>query len=441
MSSHKAMLSSLATLSLCLSLTACNGREEASARATGDADAIVSIDGCQNYEASPGVTKDKILLGSSFASSGPLAVLAQLAVGFDAYFDYANAELGGVDGRDVEVVSYDDAYDPSRTVTNVNKLVDEDEVLALFSILSTAGNYAIWDRTEATCVPNLMSSTAAADFKETMDHRWSLNNLFPFRLEAVALANTLAKDQGAKTLAVLYEAGDFGQSFLDGLKSVGDDLGLEVVASESFQATDPAVTTQVATLADSGADAVLVVAAGTMCAQALNTIADTSWKPVIAVPYTCTSKSLMTLADPAASQGVISVTSLKDPASPRWSADPAVLKYKAAVQKYAPKADENDAFVSNGWFYGEVVYNILKNAKELTRQSVMSSALSLDALTTAMTLPGVELSTSVDDATVLESVQVEQYDSRRQDWAFLDGAEVLPEGESAVVEYSYADTE
>lgn len=437
---RKATISSLA-VALCLTTAGCGGRGTTEKSSSGDADAVVSVDGCQNYDGAAGVTDDKIILGSSFPSSGPLATLAQLADGYEAYFDYANAELGGVDGKDIEVVSYDDGYDPSRTVTNVNKLVSQDKALALVGVPSTAGNFAFWDRTETSCVPNLMASTGAADFKATREHQWSLSGQFPYRLEAQALAHAMSEDHGVKTVAVLYQAGDFGEAFLDGLEAASGDLGLKIVAKESFQATDPSVTTQVTSLASSGADAALVVAAGTPCAQALDAIGKTSWKPLVAESYTCTSKSLMTLADPAASQGVLSVTPFKDPASPRWANDAEMSAYRDAVRKYRPKADEDDSFVANGWFYGETVYNILKNADELTRQGVMSSALSLDALSTSTTLPGVVLNTSVDDPTLIEGVQVQQYDSTAKDWVFLDGANVLPDGKTAIVEYEYAATE
>lgn len=428
-------------LALCLIVAACGGRDaDDGEAAAGNADAIVSIENCQNYNGTAGVTEDKILLGSSFPSSGPLATLAQLADGYEAYFDYANAELGGIDGRDVDIVSYDDAYDPSRTVTNVNKLVNEDEVLALIGVPSTAGNFAFWDRTEAACVPNLMASTAAADFDATMEHRWTLNALLPYRLEAQALAETLSKDQGAETVAVLYQAGDFGDAFLEGLEAASESLGLDIVAKESFQATDPSVTTQVTSLASSKADAALVVASGTPCAQALDSIADTSWDPVVAVTYTCTSKSLMTLAEPKSSQDAISVTPFKDPESPRWADDKDMQTYRAAVQKYRPSADVDDSFVATGWFYGETVYNILKDSNDLTRQGVMDSALSLDGLTTATTLPGVELSTGSDDPTLVESAQVQQYDAAASDWRFLDGDEVLSGDQTAILKFDYAAT-
>ncbi len=438
---YRKALVSLAALSLCIPLAACGGRDDTSAKAEGDSDSVVSIDECQSYEASPGVTDDQILLGASYPSSGPLATLGQLAQGFNAYFDYANAELGGVDGRDVKVLGYDDGYDPSRTVTNVNKLVDKDKVLAMMAVLSTAGNYAIWDYLEASCVPLLMSSTAAATFEEAVDHRWTLDGMVPYRLEAIALANTLVKDQGVKTLAVLREAGDFGDAFMDGLESVGDELGLKIVASESFQATDPSVNTQVSTLAATGADAALVVAAGTMCAQAMDAIGDTSWDPVVALSYTCTSQSLMTLAKPESSRGVISSTALKDPGSARWKDDADINAYKTAVAKYAPKANENDSFVAAGWHYAEVIYNLLKDSKKLTRQDLMSAALSVDGMKTMMSLPGVPLKTSSDDPTLTEGVQIQQYDPSAKDWVFLDGAEPLSGDQTAIVEYAFADTQ
>lgn len=401
---------------------------------------IVSIAECQDYQAAPGVTDDKILLGSSFPSTGPLAVLAQLAQGYRAYFQHVNAEEGGVGGRKIEVVSYDDAYDPSRTVTNINRLISEDKVFALIGVPSTAGNFAFWDRTEANCVPNLMASTAAADYPTAMKHRWTLNGLLPYQVEGQALIRALHEHSDAKKVAVLYQAGDFGNSMLKGIESESTDLGMDIVGKESFQATDPSVTTQITSLASTDADALVVVASGTPCAQALDAVTKTSWKPQIAVSYTCTSRALMTLADPAGSEGVLSVTPFKDPSASRWASDEGVKTYREAVKKYEPDANPDDSFVANGWFYGEVVYEILKRAPGLTRQDVMDSALSLSDVEVSMALPGVKLSTSADDATPIESVQLQRYDAAAKEWQFMDGSTPLKDGETKILTFDFAKT-
>ncbi|WP_433413268.1 ABC transporter substrate-binding protein [Microtetraspora malaysiensis] len=415
------------------------GRTSTDSRQDGDSgDHVVSIAKCQDYQPTAGITKDKILLGSSFPSSGPLAVLAKLAQGYRAYFKYVNAKDGGIGGRKIEVVSYDDAYDPSRTVSNVNRLINEDKVFALVGVPSTPGNFAFWDRTEASCVPNLMASTAAADYATTIKHRWTLNGLVPYHTEGQALAQALHEHSGAKKVAVLYQAGDFGGSMLKGVEAESSALGMTVVSKESFQATDPSVTTQITSLAATGADALVVVAAGTPCAQALDAVSKTSWKPQVAVSYTCTSRALMKLASPAGSEGILSVTPFKDPSARRWSSDEGAKTYRESVKTYEPDADPEDSFVANGWFYGEVVYAILKNARSLTRQDVMDSALSLSGVTASMALPGVTLTTGSADATPVESVQLQRYDAATHEWQFMDGGSPLQDGQTKILTFDYA---
>jgi branched-chain amino acid transport system substrate-binding protein len=420
-----------------LVLAGCGGGRESGDAGTEGAvtNGVLNLDACENYQASPGVSDSEILLGSSFPASGPLATLGQLAQGYRAFFDYANAELGGVGGRQIKVVSYDDGYDPTKTTANVNRLVEQDKVFALMGVPSTAGNFAFWDDTEAKCVPNLMSSTAAAQYDAAMKHRWTLNGLVPYRVEATALADHLKADPKLNSLAVLYQNDDFGKAFLNTFEKTLQGSNIKVTSKQPFQVSDASVTTQVTNLASGKAGSLAIVASGLRCPQALDAVAASGWKPKIVMPYTCTSPSLMKLAKPAGSDGATSLSWYKDPQHTMWKDDQAMKTYRAAVAKYQPKANVDDSFVANGWTWGALVYDILKRSPKLTRADVMETALKLNKVSAGLSLPGLTFNTTKDDPNFVESMQLMRYDGTKKEWTFIKGDTVLPPGQTAIVDY------
>jgi branched-chain amino acid transport system substrate-binding protein len=424
----RALVALLAVLALVAA--ACGGgrededtaeENEAAAESTGDEAAeFLHVDECEEGF-TQGVTEDEIVIGSSYPQSGTFAAFAEISTGYRAYFDYVNEELGGIDGRQIRFVSLDDGYEPGRTAQNAQRLVQEEGVFALFNVIGTSNNQAIWDDLEDQCVPNLFAGTGSPLWGDP-EHAWTVGSFPSYSLEAVMYAQYLEENDPDATVALLTQNDDFGQSYVDTFKAAIEGTDISVVAEETYEFTNPDTTSQVTSLASSDADAVVLGTTALACPNALTAINASSWEPTIFISGTCTSPTLVGLAEPGAAEGIISVTAFKDPRDPQWAEDEAMQEFLDKGREYGGRGiDLENSIVAYGWTMGALLVDTLSNAAELTRPAVMEAALNIDNLVTGLALPSSAFNTSIEEGDKFpeEVLQLMQYSEQLGYYEFL----------------------
>jgi len=426
---------------LSLVAAACGGgrdegadNEEAAAGVSEELTEQLHIDECEG-DLTAGVTEDTIRIGSSFPQSGPFAAFASISDGYQAYFDMVNAD-GGVAGRQIEFVALDDAYEPGRTATNVQRLISEEDVFALFNIIGTPNNLAIWDTAEEECIPNLFAGTGSPLWGDP-EHAWTVGSFPSYSLEAVMYRDYLEENDPDARVALLTQNDDFGAGYRDTFESAIEDTDIEVVAEETYEPSNTDVTSQITSLAASDADAVILGTTALACPNALNAVNGTNWEPTIFISGTCTSPLLVGLAAPGAAEGIISVTAFMDPRDPQWAEEERMQEYLDGMAEFSGLGEEdiNDSIRAYGWSMGALLVHTLENAEELTRPSVMESALNLEEALVGLALPSSPFDTGVDDKYPEEVLQLMQYSDDLGYYEFLGEpsdfedrtAEVTPE--------------
>jgi branched-chain amino acid transport system substrate-binding protein len=360
--------------------------------------------------ADPGITDESIKLGGSYPFSGPASAYRSIAEGAKAHFEYVNAN-GGVDGRKIEFLTLDDAYEPPRAVENARRLIQQEEVFALFNTLGTPNNAAIWDYVNEQEVPHLFVATGASLWGADIDgHPWTIGWQPDYVTESQVYADFLEKEKPDAKVAILYQNDAFGEDLLNGFKEAIKGTNVKIVAEESYEVTDPTVSSQVAKLADSGADTFLNITTPKFSAQAIAAVAKLGWKPLHILNNVGASKALV--LQPAGlenAQGIVSTSYYMDPEDPQWADDPAMKEYDAAMKKYAPRANPDDPFHIFGWGAASTMVEALKGMKEPTRKALMDSVRNLD-MEVPILLPGIEVKTGPDDGYPIEAMQIMRFE-------------------------------
>jgi ABC-type branched-subunit amino acid transport system substrate-binding protein len=394
-----------ALLALALVAAACGGRDEegggnggggGDGEGGGEAAAqLADPAACQNYDGTQGVTDDTILIGNSLPQSGTFAVFDKVRVGIQAYFDYTNAN-GGVEGRQLELKSLDDAYLPERTRANVEQLVGTDGVFALLGNVGTENNQQVQQylAENGLCVPNLAVATGFPGFGDPAQDPWIINGLPGYGLEAVAFADYLKENKPEAKVAILSQNDSFGQSYVDAFKAAIEDTDITVVGEQTF---DPKVETspqgQVTTLSGSGADTLFLGVTSIPCPNALRAVKDAGWTPLTYVTLTCSSKVLMSLAGDAA-EGAISTRATYDPADPGSAEQPGVKEFKTEGAAVGLSAEDlDDLNVAAGWGFAAYLVQLLQASPELERAAVMNTAWSQDDVSFGMNVDGITWNT------------------------------------------------
>jgi branched-chain amino acid transport system substrate-binding protein len=359
--------------------------------------------------ADPGITDTTIKLGGSYPFSGPASGYGTISRGANAYFQYVN-DQGGVNGRKIEFVTYDDAYEPQRALTNARRLVEQDEVFALFNTLGTANNLAIWDYANQQEVPHVLVATGASDWgADIQAHPWTIGWQPNYVTEARVYAQYLKENKPDATVAVLYQNDAFGEDLLGGFEEAIKGTGIRIVDRQSYEVSDPSVASQVNKLAASGADVFLDITTPKFGAQAVAAVAQTSWKPLHLLNNVSASKTqVLVPVGLENAQGIITTAYFKDPEDPQWADDEAMRTYKENLAKYEPDADPNETFNAYGWTVASTLVEALKQMKEPTRESLMEAVRNLD-VEIPMLLPGIRVQTSPTDGYPIEAMQISQF--------------------------------
>ena len=367
----------------------------------------------KNY--GPGVSDTEIKIGQSFPYSGPLSAYSAIAKTQAAYFKKINEE-GGVNGRKITFVSIDDGYSPPKTVENVRRLVEQDEVLALFNVLGTPTNTAILKYVDQKRVPNLFVATGASKFGDPKNNPWTIGWQPTYHIEMGVFARYIIKNLPKAKVAVLYQNDDSGRDFLAGVHDGFGDLRSKMIVAEiSYEVTDPTVDSQVLSLQASGADVFLITTPPKATAQAIRKAAAIGWKPQIFISQI--SSSVDFVLKPAGLEnatGILSTNYGKDPSDPTWKDDRGVLDYLAFMKKHNPDANAMDLFNVYGYGTAQTLVDVLRHCgDDLTRENVMRQAANIKDLELPMLAPGIRLNTSPSDYYPIEQEQMIRFDGTK----------------------------
>jgi branched-chain amino acid transport system substrate-binding protein len=359
----------------------------------------------------PGIDDESIKLGGSYPFSGPASAYRSIAVGARAHFKSVNAE-GGVDGRKIEFVTLDDAYEPPRAVQNARRLIQQEEVFALFNTLGTPNNVAIWDFVNEQEVPHLYVATGASAWGADVEgHPWTTGWQPDYVTESQVYADYLEKEKPEAKVAVLYQNDAFGEDLLNGFKEAVKGTDIEIVAEESYEVTDPTVSSQMAKLASSDADTFLNITTPKFSAQAIAAQAKLGWKVLHILNNVGASKKLV--LEPVGlenAQGIVSTSYFMDPEDPQWADDPAMVEYKEGMERFEPRADPEDPFHVYGWAVANTMVRALEGMEEPTRAALMDSVRNMEEEIPIL-LPGIKVQMDGEgDTYPIEAMQIMRFE-------------------------------
>ncbi|MBV9459307.1 MAG: ABC transporter substrate-binding protein [Bradyrhizobium sp.] len=362
-----------------------------------------------------GASDTEIKVGQTVPFSGPASPYATIGKTQAAYFKMIN-DQGGVNGRKINLIQYDDAYSPPKAVEQVRKLVEGDEVLLTFQIIGTPSNAAVQKYLNGKKVPQLFAATGASRFTDPKNFPWTMGFNPNYFVEGRIYGQYILKEHPNAKIGVLYQNDDLGKDYLNGIKAgLGDKAASMIVAEASYEVSDPTIDSQILKIRDSGADLFFSASTPKQAAQAIKKIAELNWHPVQIVDINATSVgAVLTPAGLEASKGLISTNYGKDPLDPTWKDDPGMKKYFDFMAKYYPEGDKNSNFNTYGYSTAQLLIQVLQQCgDDLTRENVMKQAASLKDVTGDLALPGMKINTSPTDYRVNKQMQMEKFNGER----------------------------
>ena len=361
-----------------------------------------------------GASDTEIKIGNIVPYSGPASAYAAIGRAEEAYFNKINAE-GGIGGRKIKFISYDDGYSPPKTVEQARKLVESDGVLLIFGSLGTSTNGAIRKYMNEKKVPQLFVASGASKWNDPRQYPWTMGWQPSYASEARIYAKYIMKEKPDGKIGVLYQNDDFGKDYLKGLK---DGLGPKasmIVLEDGYDTSEPAVDEHVVKLKASGADILISITTPKFAAQAIKKAAEINWHPVHIISNV--SASVGGVLEPAGleiSQGILSASYTKDGSDPQWNADAGMKKFYNFLAQYDPKANKLDAGVVFGYAAAQTMVKVLQMCgDDLTRDNVMKQAASLRDFEPDTLLPGIKINTAADNFAPIEQLQMMRFKGRK----------------------------
>jgi len=378
--------------------------------------ALGLLAGCgeqQQYD--QGVSDTEIKIGNTSPYSGPVSAYGTIGRATAAYFDMVN-EQGGINGRKINFLSLDDGYNPTKTVEQIRKLVEEEQVLFLAGTLGTPTNSAIHEYVNAKNIPHLFLSTGASKWGDPENFPWTMGWTLNYLSEAKIYGKYILQTNPDAKIAVLYQNDDYGKDYLHGLKiGLGAAAGSMIVAEASYEVTDPTIDSQIVSLKESGADTFVNISTAKFSAQAIRKVYDIGWRPLHILNGV--SISVAAVLEPAGlekSVGIISAGYLKDPSDPQWQDDLDMKEYKTWFKKYYPTGNIDDGLNVAGYLTGWATQRVLEQcADDLSRANIMKQAASFKDVKAPLMIPGIKWNTSATDFYLIESAQLMRFDGEQ----------------------------
>jgi len=357
-----------------------------------------------------GATDTEIKLGNIVPYSGPASAFGSVGKVQAAYFKMIN-EQGGINGRKINYISYDDAYSPPKTVEQARKLVEGDEVLAMFAVLGTASNSAVQKYLNGKKVPQLFVVSGATRWNDPKHFPWTVGYLPSYQAEARIYAKYILKERPGGKIAVLYQNDDLGKDYLKGLRDGLGERASMIVIEEPYEVSQPTVESSIAKMKSLDADILVNFSTPKFAAQAIKKVAELNWKPLQFVSNV--SISTANVIRPAGfenAQGIISAAYVKDPTDPQWDNDPGMIAYHEFLAKYLPEMSRADSSAMTGYNIALTMTEVLKRCgDDLTRDNLMKQATSLKDFEQGSLLPGIKINTSPTDYAPIEQLQLMRF--------------------------------
>ncbi|MES5486283.1 ABC transporter substrate-binding protein [Bradyrhizobium sp. INPA03-11B] len=362
-----------------------------------------------------GASDTEIKIGNIMPYSGPASAYGTSGRAQAAYFRKINAE-GGINGRKINFISYDDSYSPPKTVEQARKLVESDEVLLIFAALGTASNGAIQKYMNTKKVPQLFIQTGATKWNDPQNYPWTMGWQPSYQAEGRIYAKHILKEKPHGRIAVLYQNDDYGKDYLKGLKDgLGDKAASMIVTEDAYEVAEPTIDTHIVKMKSMNADVFVDIATPKFAAQAIKKTAEIGWKPLHIL--NSVGSSIGAVIQPAGfenAQGIISVAYLMDPLDPQWKDDPGMKAFDEYLAKYFPEGNRADGLVVTGYNVAQTLVQVLKQCgDDLTRANVMKQAANLKAFRTNNLLPGITMNTSSIDFAPIKQMQLRRLKGER----------------------------
>jgi ABC-type branched-subunit amino acid transport system substrate-binding protein len=358
-----------------------------------------------------GATDTEIKIGNIMPYSGPASAYGVIGKTEAAYFKKIN-DAGGINGRKINFISYDDGYSPPKTVEQARKLVESDEVLLIFNSLGTPPNTAIHKYMNSKKVPQLFVATGATKWNDPKNFPWTMGWQPNYQSETQIYAKYILKEKPNAKIAVIYQNDDYGKDYLKGLKDgLGAKAASMIVAEESYETTEPSIDSHIVKLKSSGADIFINITTPKFAAQAIKKIAEIGWKPLHFLNNV--SASVGSVIKPAGyenSQDIISAAYLKDASDPQWNNDSGMKEFYAFMTKDFPEGDKLDGGTVVGFGVAQTMVQVLKQCGDnLTRENIMKQAANLRDFRTEVLLPGIKINTSPTDFAPISQLQLMRF--------------------------------
>lgn len=363
-----------------------------------------------------GASDTTIKLGNTFPYSGPVSVTAPQVRQMKAYFDFLN-DQGGINGRKIEFDSLDDGYQPPKTVELTRRLVEQDQVLAMFGSEGTPTQVAVQPYLNNKKIPQLFVLTGSNSLINPKKYPYTVATGSSYGFEGLVWAKYILAAKPNAKIGIFYQDDDFGSDHITGfMAALGDKAKTMVVAKASYAVTDPTVTSQIISLKSAGADTFVLFAQSRAAAQAISVARDQAGPDaMIFVPYVASAMSVLGAVGNEKLKGLLSTDQVKDTTDPAWADDPGVKAYVALIEKYVPEADRNsDRSSAGGYVAAQAMAEVLRRAGDnLTRTNIMNIVTHMDHWTFPIYMPGISLNSSPDNLFPLRITQMKRFNGTR----------------------------
>jgi branched-chain amino acid transport system substrate-binding protein len=362
---------------------------------------------------SPGVSTDEIRIGQTMPYSGNASAYGVVGRAMAAYFEKLNRERGGINGRKIKFFSLDDGYSPPKTVEQTRKLVEQDDVLMILGSLGTSTNTAIHKYVNVKRVPHLLVTSGADKWADPNNYPWTMPGMVSYQTEASAYARYLLSTRPGAKVAILRQNDDFGKDYEAGFRrGLGEAAKRMIVATATYEVTDPTIDSQLLALKASGADAFFSITLGKFASQAISRTYEMGWRPrEFLVPTSSTSiKGILEPAGLDRAAGIVTSSTTKSVSDPQWADDPGMKGYLGFLKEYLPASDPNDSSMVTGYNSAMIIAHVLTACgDDLSRDNVLRKATSIRDLALPMLLPGIKVDTGPDDYLPYQTIRLQRF--------------------------------